>query len=49
MNPGHTTLRGSLFFFLMDLCLLYVLSGIALAVFKRFRSKLLGMKHTTKP
>ena len=49
VNPEHTTLRGSLFFFLMDLCLLYILSGIGLAIFKRFRSRLLGMKHTTKP
>ena len=49
MNPGHTTLRGSFFFFLMDFILLYILSGIALAVFKRFRSIVLGMRHTTKP
>jgi Fe-S oxidoreductase len=49
INPGHETLRGSFFFFLMDFFLLYVLSGIALAVFKRFRSIVLGMKHTTKP
>ena len=49
MNPGHTTLRGSFFFFLMDFFLLYILSGIALAVFKRFRSIVLGMRHTTKP
>ena len=49
MNPGHTTLRGSFFFFLMDFFLLYVLSGIALAIFKRFRSIVLGMRHTTKP
>ncbi len=49
MNPGHTTLRGSFFFFLMDFFLLYILTGIALAVFKRFRSIVLGMRHTTKP
>ncbi|MBQ6253298.1 MAG: (Fe-S)-binding protein [Bacteroidales bacterium] len=49
MNPGHTTLRGSFFFFLMDFFLLYVLTGIAMAVFKRFRSIVLGMRHTTKP
>ena len=49
MNPGHTTLKGSFFFFLMDFFLLYVLTGIALAVFKRFRSIVLGMRHTTKP
>ena len=49
MNPGHTTLRGSFFFFLMDFFLLYILTGIALAIFKRFRSIVLGMRHTTKP
>ena len=49
MNPGHTTLRGAFFFFLMDFFLLYILSGIALAIFKRFRSIVLGMRHTTKP
>ncbi len=32
----------------MDLLLLYVLSGLVLAVFKRFRSRALGMKRTTK-
>ena len=48
-NPEHTTLRGSLFFFLMDFFLLYVLSGIGLAMFKRIRSIALGMRHTTKP
>lgn len=49
INPGHETLRGAFFFFLMDFFLLYVLSGIGLAVFKRFKSIALGMKHTTKP
>ncbi len=49
INPGHETLRGSFFFFLMDFFLLYVLTGIALAVFKRFRSIVLGMKNTTRP
>ena len=49
MNPDHVTLRGSFFFFLMDFFLLYVLSGIGLAIFKRFRSIVLGMRHTTKP
>ncbi len=34
--------------FLMDILLIFVLSGVALAVFKRFRSKALGMKKTTK-
>lgn len=49
INPGHGTLRGSFFFFLMDFFLLYVLTGIGLAVFKRFRSIVLGMRHTTNP
>ena len=49
MNPAHETLRGSVFFFLMDLILLYILSGIGLAMFKRVRSIALGMRHTTKP
>ncbi len=49
INPAHETLRGALFFFLMDFVLLYILSGIALAMFKRVRSIALGMRHTTKP
>ena len=44
----HQTMRGAFFFFLMDLFLLVVLSGIALALYKRFRSKRMGMKKTTK-
>lgn len=49
IRPGHETLRGAFFFFLMDFFLLYVLTGIGLAVFKRFKSIVLGMRHTTKP
>ena len=49
INPAHETLRGSVFFFIMDFLLLYVLSGIGLAMFKRVRSIALGMRHTTKP
>lgn len=49
MNEGETTLRGAFFFFLMDFFLLMVLSGIALAIYKRFRSRALGMRRTTKP
>ncbi|MCI5718160.1 MAG: (Fe-S)-binding protein [Alistipes sp.] len=37
-----------LFDLVMDLLLLFVLSGVALAWFKRFRSRSLGMKRTTK-
>ncbi len=36
------------FGFIMDLLLLFVLSGVALAWFKRLRSRSLGMKKTTK-
>ena len=43
------TLRGAIFFFLMDFFLLVVLSGIALAIIKRVRSRLFGMRRTTKP
>lgn len=49
VNPEHVSLRGNLFFFLMDFALLYILSGIGLAMFKRVRSIALGMRHTTKP
>ncbi len=49
VNPEHVTLQGNLFFFLMDFFLLYVLSGIGIAMFKRIRSIALGMRHTTKP
>ncbi|NDV46910.1 4Fe-4S dicluster domain-containing protein [Paludibacter sp. 221] len=34
--------------FIMDFLLVVVLSGLALAIFKRFRSRALGMKKTTK-
>lgn len=47
METNHTV-RGSFFFFLMDFFLLVVLSGIALAMFKRIRSQVLGMRRTTK-
>ena len=38
----------SVFDFVMDLLLLFVLSGVALAWFKRVRSRALGMRRTTK-
>ena len=44
----NQTMRGAFFFFLMDLFLLMVISGIILAFYKRFRSKRMGMKKTTK-
>jgi len=40
--------RGFNYAFLMDILLLFVLSGVALALFKRLRSRTLGMKRTTK-
>jgi Fe-S oxidoreductase len=46
---NETTLRGAIFFFLMDFFLLMVLSGITLAIIKRVRSRLFGMRRTTRP
>lgn len=46
---ADATVQGSFLFFLMDFFLLVILSGIALAVIKRFRSLLFGMRRTTKP
>ncbi len=43
------TLRGAIFFFLMDFFLLVVLSGIILAIIKRVRSRIFGMRRTTRP
>ncbi len=34
--------------FLMDFLLLFILSGLSLAIIKRFKSKLFGLKKTTK-
>ncbi|MCL2028333.1 MAG: (Fe-S)-binding protein [Bacteroidales bacterium] len=48
MMETETTMQGSFFFFMMDLTLLLVLSGLVLAIIKRFRRKLFGMKRTTK-
>jgi len=42
------TFKGNLFLTLMDLLLLFVLSGLFMAFYKRFRSKSVGMKRTTK-
>ncbi len=44
----HSTAAGHTFAALMDLLLLFVLSGVALAWFKRLRSRTMGMKRTTK-
>ncbi len=43
-----STMKGSFFFFLMDFFLLVVLSGIILAIIKRARSRLFGMRRTTR-
>ena len=42
------TLQGALLMFLMDFFLLLVLSGILLAVIKRFASRIVGMRRTTR-
>ncbi len=44
-----STMKGSFFFFLMDFFLLVVLSGIILAIIKRIRSRMFGMRRTTRP
>ena len=45
---ADSTMKGSFFFFLMDMFLLIVLSGIVLAIVKRVRSRLFGMRRTTR-
>jgi len=44
----HEYFMAAQFSFIMDLLLLIVLSGVALALIKRLRSKVLGMKKSTK-
>ena len=46
---NETTIGGSVIMFLMDFFLLMVLSGIVLAIIKRVRSRIFGMRRTTKP
>ena len=46
---SETTIGGAVLFFLMDFFLLVVLTGIALAMIKRVRSRLFGMRRTTRP
>ena len=46
---NETTIGGSVIFFLMDFFLLLVLTGIVLAIIKRVRSRIFGMRRTTKP
>lgn len=45
----ENTMKGSFFFFLMDFFLLIILSGIILAIVKRIRSRIFGMRRTTRP
>jgi Fe-S oxidoreductase len=48
-NPDHgRTSFEAVYSFLMDLILAFILSGLVLAVIKRFSSKVVGMKKTTK-
>ena len=46
---NESTIGGAVLFFLMDFFLLMVLSGIILAMVKRVRSRLFGMRRTTRP
>ena len=46
---NESTIGGAVLFFLMDFFLLLVLSGIVLAMIKRVRSRLFGMRRTTRP
>jgi len=48
IEAADPTMKGAFFFFLMDFFLLMVLSGILLAIIKRTRSLLFGMRRTTK-
>ena len=46
---SESTIGGAVLFFLMDFFLLLVLSGIVLAMIKRVRSRIFGMRRTTRP
>jgi len=46
---GEDTIQGAVLFFLMDFFLLIILSGIVLAMIKRIRSRIFGMRRTTRP
>lgn len=47
-SEGHSFAGSKIFAALMDLFLLFVLSGVALAMIKRFYKKIFGMKRTTR-
>ena len=46
---NESTIGGAVLFFLMDFFLLLILTGIALAMVKRVRSRIFGMRRTTRP
>ena len=46
---SESTIQGSVLMFLMDFFLLIILSGIVLAIIKRFASLWFGMRRTTRP
>ena len=46
---NESTIGGAVLFFLMDFFLLLILTGIGLAIVKRVRSRLFGMRRTTRP
>lgn len=46
---NESTIGGAVLFFLMDFFLLLVLAGITLAIIKRVRSRIFGMRRTTRP
>ena len=45
---ADATVKGAVLFFLMDVFLLIILSGIVLAIVKRVRSRFFGMRRTTR-
>lgn len=48
-NPVHGRMRiEAVFSFVMDLILVFILSGLMLAIIKRFYSRVVGMKRTTR-
>ena len=48
MKETDHTMGGSFLFFLMDFFLLLVLVGVGMALFKRFNSRPMGMRRTTR-
>ena len=48
MKETEQTMQGAFFFFMMDFFLLLVLIGIGMALYKRFNSRAMGMRRTTR-